>query len=65
MRINAVVEPHKYKEHRKFNDTSEYNTKQSNSNTKVSFSEVLQQARRNLYSQNNVRLVNQLIKYHT
>jgi hypothetical protein len=59
MRINAVFEPLNYSQHRKFNDKSEHNTKQNNNNVKVSFSEVLNQAKGALYLQNNVRIVNQ------
>jgi hypothetical protein len=58
MRINAVLEPLKYNEHRKFNDKSEHNTKQNNNNVNVSFKEILKQAKRDLYLQNNVSIVN-------
>lgn len=59
MRIKAIVEPFKYNEHKKFNDTSEYKTKQNNNNVKVSFYEILKQAKRDLNLQNNVRTENQ------
>lgn len=45
MRIKAIVEPFKYNEHKKFNDTSEYKTKQNDNNVKVSFYEILKQAK--------------------
>jgi anti-sigma28 factor (negative regulator of flagellin synthesis) len=54
VRINEVVGPMKYNEHRGFNDTSEHNKKQNNSNENVSFSEVLKRVKRakeHLYSE--------------
>ncbi|WP_238882882.1 hypothetical protein [Clostridium sp. YIM B02551] len=62
MRINAVVESLRYSEQRKFNDSSQYNTKQNNNNSKVSFSEILNQAIGSLYLPNNTRRVNKLGK---
>jgi hypothetical protein len=44
MRINAIVEPMKYNEHGRFDDTSEHSKKQNNTNENVPFSEVLKQA---------------------
>ena len=61
MRINIVVGPMKYNEHRGYNDsehrgrnnTSVHNGKQNNDNMKMTFSEILKQAKtvkNNLYS---------------
>lgn len=65
MRIKAIVEPFKYNEHKKFNDTSEYKTKQNDNNVKVSFYEILKQAKRELYLQNNARTANQYCNIRT
>ncbi|MDD7795519.1 hypothetical protein [Clostridium sp. 'White wine YQ'] len=62
MRINAIVGAAKYNEQRKFNDTSQYNTKQNSNNGKVSFSDMLSQAMGSLYLQNNVRKVGKSAK---
>jgi hypothetical protein len=61
VRINIVVGPMKYNEHRGFNDsehrggtnTSVHNGKQDNENLKMTFSEILKQVKtvnNNLYS---------------
>ncbi|MBL4931614.1 hypothetical protein [Clostridium paridis] len=62
MRINAIVGSAKYNEQRKFNDTSQYNTKQNSNNGKVSFSDMLNQAMGSLYLQNSVRKVGRSAK---
>lgn len=43
MRINAVVEPMKYNEHREFNDTTEHNEKSNKDNEDATFFEILKQ----------------------
>ena len=46
LRINAIVEPTKYNEHREFNEKDEHIRKQYNNNIKVPFSEVLKNVKR-------------------
>ena len=43
MRINAIVEPMKYNEQTRSNNTIERNKKQDNKSENISFSEVLKQ----------------------
>ncbi len=60
MRINAIVEPMKYNEHREINEKNEHNGKQNSNTIQVPFSEVLKRVKGDLYLKSNVKRVNQL-----
>lgn len=54
LRINAMLKSMQYNDHRKLNDKSEYNIKQSKDNANVSFFEILMQVKEDLYLQKDV-----------